>query len=85
MDQAEKLRNMMKAQNSGQDTQQDNQQDVQQDNVQSGIEAGNQSAAPVCQARVITVTSGKGGVGKSSTSIKVYELLFWMWILVWQI
>ena len=67
MDQAEKLRNMMKAQNSGQD----NQQDTQQDNMQSGIEAGNQSAAPVCQARVITVTSGKGGVGKSSTSINL--------------
>ena len=60
MDQAEKLRNLIKAQN-------DAENDIQNDNQNSGL----QSEITQKRARVITVTSGKGGVGKSSVSINL--------------
>ena len=60
MDQAEKLRNLIKAQN-------DAENDIQNDNQGSGL----QREITQKRARVITVTSGKGGVGKSSVSINL--------------
>lgn len=64
MDQAEKLRNIVK-QNKGNDT--------EQEEIISSIVQKVSSDVPKKEqkARVITVTSGKGGVGKSSVSINL--------------
>ncbi len=75
MDQAEKLRNLIKAQNDAENNMQNvvgnEVQNSEQSMNQTLIQNGLNSEITQKRARVITVTSGKGGVGKSSVSINL--------------
>lgn len=75
MDQAERLRNIVK-QNSLSSSEQETVKSVLEELMQEEEQKEEKpievpEAAPAKTARVITVTSGKGGVGKSSVSINL--------------